>query len=415
MKAVGIVAEYNPLHNGHVYHIGQAKKIAGADAVVVAMSGDFVQRGEPAILDKWTRTELALRAGADVVLEIPVISCLGNAGQYAEGAVRLLESLGKISHIVFGSESGDTALLQRVADVLVKHSDEINEEIRILTGSGMSYPAAREKAYLSVRKRFSDADPDLSDLFLEKELACLKNPNDILAIEYIKAASHAEPLVIKRTGAGYSSPVIPGEKYQSAGAIRDLILQGGGFGSYVPEYTADAIRTGHVTGNNCDRWFDLLRYAVMSTDADAIDECPSGGEGLGNLIRSAVVDASSRDDLITRVKSRRYTYTRLSRLCLQILLGITRNNGSADYIRVLGLSSTGRKLLAEIRDEESSSVPVITNINKEAHALSEESSSILKMDIHAADIYNLATGRDVSAFSDHRMRPVLISDEINCP
>ena len=186
IKAAGITAEYNPLHNGHLYHIAETRRITGCDAVVVAMSGDFVQRGEPAIMDKWVRAEHALRSGADLVLEIPVLYCLGNAGQYADAAVNILEATGRVTHISFGSESGDAGSLIRIAQTFKENGHEIESSIKTLRKEGFSYPAARELAYSELRaaKKGTNADTDPEIL---EDIRILNSSNDILAIEYIKA------------------------------------------------------------------------------------------------------------------------------------------------------------------------------------------------------------------------------------
>ena len=186
LKAAGITAEYNPLHNGHVYHIEETRRVTGCDAVVVAMSGDYVQRGEPAILDKWVRAEHALKSGADLVIEIPALFCLGNAGQYAGAAVSILEATGKVSHISFGSESGDTEALTRIAGTLRDNEQEIGTVIRSIRGKGFSYPAARSLAYSEVRAAIKGTDPD-TDPEILSDIRILDKANDILAIEYIKA------------------------------------------------------------------------------------------------------------------------------------------------------------------------------------------------------------------------------------
>ena len=410
MKAAGITAEYNPLHNGHVYHIEETRRTAGCDAVVVAMSGDFVQRGEPAVMDKWVRAEHALRCGADLVIEIPVLFCVGNAGQYAGAAVRILESTGKVSRISFGSESGDAGSLMRIARILKNNESEIEEAVKSVRGLGSSYPAARAAAYSELRAAEKGTDPD-DDHEIEKDVRILNSANDILAIEYIKAMTEAEPVVIRREGAGYGAPYDKHAVYQSASAIRKQIFGGADVSMHVPACTADSIRSCHLTGPDTDKWFDALRYAVLSADAAVIEDCPSGGEGLASLMKSAAVSAGSWTDFITCIKSKRYTYTRLSRLCMQLILGISRSRygiESPGYIRVLGFSDKGRELLAEMRDEGCASLPVLINVNKNAGALDKKAASLLQLDMHAADIYNLMTTGDIGSGSDHRHQPVIV-------
>ena len=410
MKACGIIAEYNPLHNGHVYHMEQARLMTGADAVVVAMSGDYVQRGEPAIIDKWIRTEHALRNGADLVIEIPTLFCLGNAGMYANAGVRLLEATGKVLYIAFGSESDDAAALKRIAETLRDKGSEIERNILDMRGKGFSYPAARELAYAHVRAGLKGTDPDIDpEILSDRDL--LSKPNVILAIEYIKAMRNAEPVLIHRKGSGYNDPFNETAMYQSASAIREQALDGKDTGRYVPECTEEALRTCHLTGPDRDKWFDALMYAVLSTDAEIIEDCPSGGEGLANLMKSSLVETYSWTSFINRIKSKRYTYTRLSRLCMQLLLGITRRRydiSGPEYIRVLGFNEMGRKLLAEMRDDESADLPVIINVNKASGNLSEEALKLLELDMHAADIYNLMTGSDIRNGSEHRRNPIII-------
>ena len=410
MKACGIIAEYNPLHNGHVYHMEQARLLTGADAVVVAMNGDYVQRGEPAIMNKWIRTEHALRNGADLVIEIPVLFCLGNAGQYASAGVRLLEATGKVSNIAFGSESGDAESLKRIAETLRDSESEIENAILDMRKKGFSYPAARELAYAKVRAALKGTDPD-SDSEILSDIRLFDKSNDILAVEYIKAMKSAEPVVVHRKGAGYSDPYDETITYQSASAIRTQSLDGRDAGRYVPDCTAEALKTCHLTGPDRDKWFDALTYAVLSTDAEIIEDCPSGGEGLANLMKSALSEAYSWTSYVRRIKSKRYTYTRLSRLCMQLLLGITRSKydiSGPEYIRVLGFNEKGRELLAEMRDDGSAELPVIINVNKSSGNLNENALKLLELDMHAADIYNLMTGADIGQGSEHRHAPVII-------
>lgn len=399
MKATGITAEYNPLHKGHVYNIEQAKAVTSCDAVVVAMSGDFVQRGEPAVLDKWTRTAHALNCGADLVVEIPVLYCLGNAGQYASAGVKLLEALGPVTHIAFGSESGNTEELISTADFLKSNRTELEDRIKTLAREGLSYPAARARAVEE-----SGGCRAASDI--------LTRPNDILAIEYIMAMEKAAPVAVQRMGAAYAQSVTPELEFQSATGIREMIRNGGAFDGYVPDCVAESLRTegfAEALLESDIKLFDLVRFAVMSAEADEIDDCPSGGEGLGNLLKREVRTACSLDELISCVKSRRYTYTRISRLLMQLLTGISRkdHDGGPGYIRVLGFNDTGRALLSEVKNYQLSGLPIITNINKERGILDDSALRSLELDIHASDLFNLIRGNDIYRQSDYSTRAVV--------
>ena len=406
MKAVGITAEYNPLHNGHVYHLQQARSITGADAVVIALSGNFVQRGMPAVSDKWTRTGHALRCGADLVIEIPVLQCLGNAGQYASASVRLLESLG-VSHLAFGSESGDIDALMRTASFLKENSARLDEEIRSFGRHGYSYPDAREKAYIKL-----GGDDEGHRI--------LNSPNDILAMEYILNMKEAVPTAVRRLGAGYGQSEDRTQQFQSATGIRQMIRDGRDISDHVPAcvcYDLAGQRTAEIVRERDFRLFDMIRYAILTVSPEVIDDCPSGDEGLGNLVKSEARTAETLDQLIKQIKSRRYTYTRISRLLMQLLLGIDRTSFYSErgsicpgpaYIRILGFNDTGRELLSEVKNKGSSTLPVLTNINKERESLTMDAAAMLELDVHASDVFNLINGLNIFENSDQRKKPVYL-------
>ena len=411
MKIAGITAEYNPLHNGHVYHIEETRRRTDCDALVVAMSGDFVQRGEPAILDKWLRAEHALNAGADLVVEIPTLFCLGNASQYASASVRILESL-DCGTISFGSGSGDIDTISAVAGVLADNNEKINSYISAMIKEGKNYPSARSEAYKALRTG------KVSSETLEKELAVLSEPNDILALEYISKMSRSKPLVIKRKGAYHENSASVTTGYKSAEYIREKLHSEGVESAELLESVPGFIRD---TFCSClpvfpDDCYDYLKYAILSADADDIDDCPSGGEGLGSLLKKSVKEADCFNELILKAKSKRYTYTRISRLCMQIMLGISRNKYSFDdpgYIRVLGHNEKGRELLSEIKKASKDSyaavgmLPVITNINKEKEKLDKTAIDKLDLDIHASEIYALLSGDEAPEHAEQRRMPVM--------
>ena len=405
MKAVGIIAEYNPLHNGHVYHIKEAKKIAGSDVVVVAMSGDYVQRGEPAILDKWERARLAIENGVDIVMEIPVYYCLGNAKQYGAAGVFLLESLGNVTHLAFGSETGNINKLRRIANNLRKNASDIEREIKLFSKEGLSYPKARAAAYAKVCA-YNNAEYTPEDISMD--VSILEGSNDILALEYIMACDEIEPIAITRIGAGYHDSVDEIRLFQSATGIRKIVKEGKDIESYVPANTVSVLNNSISTYP--DKWLDLLKFCVLTASADKIDRCPSGGEGIGNRMKAVIADATTWDGFVRAVKSKRYTYTRISRLCMQLILDIDRKKYERcipAYIRILGLSDKGRDMLSEVKKNKKNKLPVITNINKEFEEVGVVGNLLVNLDVHAADIYNLTTGRDISANSDHRVTPII--------
>ena len=410
MKVAGIVAEFNPLHNGHEYIISEARRLTGCESVCIAMSGNYVQRGEPAIADKWSRAEMALRAGADLVIEIPALFCLGNASQYANAGVKLLESIKQDISICCGSESNDNDGLRLLAQLIKDNKDAIEDRIREQIKEGLSYPAARESAVTELLKL------QLNDSKLVDEvIQILNNPNDILALEYAMASKTSKLVLIERKGAGYSEDISESCEYQSAGGIRKLLSETSSdsgleiIKDYVPDSTIDILSNKNLSLDNS--MMEILRHAIMSKRAEVIDDCPSGGEGLGNLLKEAARSCDSWEDLIMHCKSKRYTYTRISRLCMQVLLDIYRKDypfERPEYIRVLGFNDNGRNLLSLVKKDESSNLPIITNINKEAELLDEKALKMLELDVRATDVYNLVLGLDVVDNSDYKNRPIFI-------
>ena len=407
MKAAGIVAEFNPLHNGHVYMMKEARRISGADAVAVAMSGNFVQRGQAALINKWSRTKNALLNGADLVLEIPTLFCLQNAGGYASAGVRILEALGCDCTICCGAASTESEKIREIADIIRNNREYLQNKISEAARTGLSYPAAREKAVLSL------AGPEADREVL---ISTIRDPNNILAIEYMLASDKSDVVCIPRIGAAYNDDFSSDNEYQSAGGIRKLLKDKAPeeaaemIRSYVPQETYEDIRSGRLVFR--EDVSEYLKLSIINKDASEIDECPSGGEGLGNLLKEASVLKESMDDIISYAKSKRYTYTRLSRLCMQVLLGIDRRNYSfemPEYIRVLGFNAKGRELLSEIKRRKSNAIPIITNINKECPEPGSDAEKMLMLDVKASDVYNLLAGKDTNIYSDYRKTPVMIN------
>ena len=428
MKTAGIVCEYNPLHNGHIYHLNETRRLSGADALVLAMSGNFVQRGEPAILDKWERARLAVSAGADLVLEIPTLYCLADAGRYAKGGIGTLKALGICDFISFGSESGDLESLSLIAERLADNKEEIDKIISENKDLGLSFPTARELAYENIfgdasrassKDAFDDADKDANqDANNGRNAEIPTSSNDILAIEYLKQISDSglKPITVKRIGASYNEELNDGKQFQSASAIRKALEKGEDVSPYVPADVLLKLNQARALGRFGkpaeERLFNLIRYAIISSTVEQIDECPSGGEGLGNRIKEAVIKSDNLQDLLLASKSKRYTYTRLSRLALQILLGMDRrmyDYETIPYIRILAVSERGRELLSIVKKKEFNSAPLLTNINKNCNELSSYGKSVLDLDIKASDIYNMICARDLYKESDYCKRPYIKS------
>lgn len=366
MNAVGIIAEFNPFHDGHKFLIEEVKKIAGNDAVVIAMSGNYVQRGEPAILDKWLRTKDALDNGADLIVEIPSLFCLGNARQYASAAIDILNSLYCVKTQAFGSESGNLEVLREISSML--KTPIIDEKISEYSKKGYSFPRARAES-------FKEIYPDY------KNLSILNNSNDNLALEYLSCNSNMKHIAIKRNN--ISATEIRNEKRAS---ICD--------GYVFPEYM-----------------YELLKYAVMNMSADDIEDCPSAGEGLGNKVKKEIQNSQDWDEFIHNVKSKRYTYTRISRLCMQIILGITRgkyNIQKPKYVRVLGANLKGRELLSYIIDNELNKLPIVSNLYKFRSDADEEALSLIELESRGTEIYKLVSLLDKSEISEYKVHPIIV-------
>ncbi len=384
MKTLGIIAEYNPFHNGHKYHIETAKAKSGADCVVAIISGDFTQRGQMAVSNKWDRAKWALENGVDLVIELPAIYATSNAGAFAKGGVSILEAMG-VDYISFGAES-DEKTLTDIACCIKENHQEIHSLIKTFTKEGMSFPKAREKALKTLNQ----------DLNIE----AIGSPNNILAIEYLLNMVNSKPVIVKRSGTGYNQEAIKG--LPSATAIRSLAEKGQNYANYVPK------EVNNIIAPNMEKMWEMAQFQAISRDEDFIDSINSSDQGFGNLIKQNLRYSKGYDDLVHMMTSKRYTASRVTRFICQLILGITKEIGSLDarYVHVLGFNQTGSALLKSLK-KTNDSLPIITNINK-ALDLDETIFSSLEVDIKANDIYNLLHGLDLYKNSDYVKMPVII-------
>ena len=376
MKTAGIICEYNPFHTGHKYHIEHIKK--EFDAVVCIMSGSFVQRGGVAIYDKWSRARSALENGADLVIELPVKYALSSAEGFAEGGIRILDATGVIDALCFGSESGDIAELTSCARTLLTEPAEVSQKIKALMNEGLPYAKARALAYEGV---------------LDTEL--LSQPNNILAIEYIKALlksnSSIKPITLKRKGAGYhDEEVIDG--FASATLLREKIRSGVDVSTFTP-YDLLASVTYDV-----NRLTSTFKYKLRTDGENAFCGIPDMEPGLANRFLNEI-DRDSIAEIVDAVKTKRYAHTRLRRIVAKVLLGLTEDTKNPDYVRVLGMNNKGKELLSKMR--ETSSFPIV---NKVADFKDE---SILP-EILATDLAALCADSPVPMGRDFTTSPIIM-------
>ena len=379
MRVVGIIAEYNPFHNGHQYHIEKAKELASADYAVIVMSGNFVQRGAPAIMPKHLRAESALKCGADLVIELPVCYATGTAEQFAYGAVSLLDKLGCVDAICFGSECGDLDALLNVARLLCDESDEYKDTLQSYLRSGLSFPLARQKA---LNKIYPDCNYG----------QLLSEPNNILGIEYLKAlyrlASNIKPLTIRREVSHYHDTDLQ-EQFSSASALRQVVADGDYAKLYgqIPSACMPSLEDGYevrypIYTNDFSL---LLKYKLLNETSMSLTEYADVSEELANRIFNRLNDYISFDQFCELLKTKEITYTRISRALIHILLDVKKSNYSEiEYARVLGFRSTSSALLSKLK--KSSFIPIITKLSTD-NMLSCSAKKMLDLDVYTSNLY----------------------------
>ena len=390
MKTVGLITEYNPFHNGHAYHIEKAKMLTGADRVIVVMSGDFVQRGAPAVMPKHLRAESALLFGASLIIELPVCFATGSAEYFAQGSISLLNQLGCIDSICFGSECGDLHLLKEIAQILADEPIEYQTALRQALKEGASFPAARQKAL---------------NIYSDKYSEILASPNNILGIEYLKALakihSKMEPFTIKRIGAGYHDMDINGQ-FSSATAIRSDIYQLADVNSsseslplthiqtQVPSSCHELMKKNYQTRYpvKADDFSLLLKAKLLSETAGSLSHYLDMSPELANRILRLRNDYLSFEQFCDLLKTKELTRSRISRSFIHVLLGITNDwltamKAPAPYARILGFRRDHADLLGILK--RTSDIPLITSPARAV--LADTAYQMLELDIYASDLY----------------------------
>jgi predicted nucleotidyltransferase len=404
MNVLGIVAEYNPFHNGHLLHLNRSAQLTEADVTVAVMSGNFVQRGEPAMLNKWIRSEMAVRNGVDLVLELPFVYACNSAEIFAKGAVGLLDGLGCVDSICFGSEAGEIEPLSHIADLLNEETPDFSLNLKEKMGEGLSYPKARQEA--------------LADIVGKGVADILSSPNNILGIEYLRELkrlnSSIHPFTIKRESA-LIDQVNEEDKIAGATAIRRLIDEGrlSDACEYLPKSSLDIFNNNLSGLAQLESFKALIIYSIISKSKEELANVYSITEGLENKIIKSAKEASSIAELIALIKSKRYTETRIRRILMHTLMNLSRDKmnkileENQMYTRILAFNNKGADLLKMIKKEECSNIPVITNISKESDRL-DYCMDLFNYDVLATDIYNLVVSNRVYEESDYRQVPKYI-------
>ena len=404
MNISAIIAEYNPLHNGHLYHIKKTKELTNSDAIICIMSGNYVQRGIPAIIDKWNRTKIALECGADLVIELPAVYSLSSAEFFSFGAVSLLNSLGVVDSISFGSELGSMDFILKAAQLLLNEPEKFKNELKIYLDKGYTYPFSRSKALIDYFNHEGYALDDVEAIF--------NSSNNILAIEYCKSLfklkSNIKPYTIKREGGSYNSQQL-NNIFSSATSIRKFLKENGSvleLDEHIPSKSFNLINSLKSQGYRFvfeDLMLPFIKYKCFAY-GENITNLPDASEGIHNRIYKALDKSKTYHDLIDNIKSKRYTYTRISRILCQYYVGFEQydtkvlRSESCPYARVLGFNETGINILRSMKGN--SSIPIYTKIPKNPD-------STLKLDLQATKSYSLLNDF-VSPYSDYLISPIKV-------
>ena len=399
-KRIGIIAEYNPFHNGHLYQIQKAKELTGADTVIAVMSGNFTQRGDTSLINKFEKAKIALQNEVDMVIELPTIYSISSAENFALGGVKILNEIGNIDYLVFGIEEENLEKLQAIADVLVNEDDEFKRNIKEELDKGNSYPKAREIALKKV-------------LSSENVKNIMQKPNNILAIEYLKALkttnSKIKPFAIKRKNTMHNDENI-NENYASGTYIRKLFIENNfnEIKKVVPKYTYERLlelknHGTYVTSIN--DFSDIIIYKIRTMTKEEISQIADVNEGLENSIKLASTTCKTIDEIIEKVSTKRYTKTRISRILTYILLDITKSEmeqakKNNPYIRVLGINKKYEGILKTINNDK-----LITSLKKFEE--NNRENQLLNIDKKATEIYTIKYPKSVQANLDYTSKFII--------
>jgi len=390
-SVLGIIAEYNPFHNGHLYHLEKSKKLTGCDYTIAIMSGNFTQRGSTSIIDKWEKTKMALSNGIDLVIELPTLYSISSGENFADGAIKILNSLNIVDYLSFGTEVQDINILNKIAEILYKEPNEYKSILAAELKKGISFPKARENA-LFVYSGNS-----------EEYLNILSCPNNILGIEYLKALkkyeSSIKPICIPRFESEHNSYSFS-SNIASSTAIRNFVKNK----NFDTIKNLIPIDTYNILMNNLKNGYivpDLsifekeIIYVLRKLSIDEIANLPDVSEGLEFNIKNAANSCNTLYELISLIKSKRYTQTRIQRILLYALLGVTKNDmriakNTVPYVRVLGFNSNGKNIISEI-SKKNTNLKIITSVKKFVdNNTNRNMENLLNKDILSTNIYTIA-------------------------
>ena len=399
MNITGIITEYNPFHNGHLYHLREAKKNTNSDAIICVMSGNFVQRGGPAIIDKWKRTEMALNNGVDLIIELPTYYAVSSAEFFAKGSVSILHNLGIVNNLFFGSECGDVDKLTALSKILVNEDTQLKSLIKEHLAKGDTFAKAREKSLIQYLK-----DEEINNI--------ITSSNNILGIEYIKSIlrlnSTITPSTLKREGSNYNDKNLS-NSFSSATAIRELLKNKNSLENLknlIPKESYEIFSK--LQDENYPLVFDedmfkFIKYKIQ-TNCINFNNLYEITEGLENKLIKEITSSNSYEDFILKVKSKRYTYSKISRILTHIYLGLDSNtflnidNPNNLYARVLGFNNRGREVLSLIK--RNSSIPLITKVPRFTN------NPLLQFDIQATAAYANLNNK-INPNKDYLQSPII--------
>jgi predicted nucleotidyltransferase len=392
MKITGIIAEYNPFHNGHKYHIEKSKEITNSEFCIVVMSSNYVQRGEPAVINKWTRTKMALLNGADLVIELPVHFAPASAEFFAMASISILNSTGIVDNVCFGSELGNIHELNDIASILAFEPKEFKSYLNTYLVNGLNFPTARTKAleeyYISNNKTLNNS--------------IIQSPNNILGIEYLKSLKRLDssitPYTITRKGSNYHDEN-SNTPFASATAIRKQLFKNDSIEKLelmLPSSSYKII-TEEINNYKCPIFhndiYNLLRYKLLVTPNNDLENICDVTEGIQNRIISCLEGTTSIKELVEKVSTKRFTNTKINRALLHILLNLKKdefqafiNNGYCQYIKILGFNSKSKLLLKKLKDN--SNLPIVSNVKDSERKLHPLGRKMLQDEIRCTNIYN---------------------------